>query len=120
MSKNGVCVIVFLYRYIFENEIERQIFSEYASLCWIHFQDFFFNKSRALSLISQWKSQCYGITNYERVIPEKQRVYLSMDSGDTILFHPLLIHGSGPNNTNVSNHLRFFINGSYVVYSTNG
>lgn len=27
------------------------------------------------------------------------RVYLEMDAGDTVLFHPLLIHGSGANRT---------------------
>ncbi len=28
---------------------------------------------------------------------EAQRVYLEMDPGDTLLFHPLLVHGSGRN-----------------------
>lgn len=29
------------------------------------------------------------------------RVYLEMEQGDTIFFHPLLFHGSGPNITKV-------------------
>ena len=28
-----------------------------------------------------------------------KRVYLEMNAGDTVLFHPLLIHGSGANRT---------------------
>ena len=31
---------------------------------------------------------------------DDQRVYLEMDAGDTVFFHPLLIHGSGRNRTN--------------------
>jgi len=31
--------------------------------------------------------------------PDPQRVYLEMNAGDTVFFHPLLIHGSGANRT---------------------
>ncbi|OQR68287.1 phytanoyl-CoA dioxygenase, partial [Tropilaelaps mercedesae] len=39
----------------------------------------------------------HGIKNFEEVIGK--RVYFEMDAGDTVLFHPLLIHGSGANRT---------------------
>ncbi len=32
-------------------------------------------------------------------VKDEERVYAEMDAGDTIFFHPLLIHGSGPNLT---------------------
>merc|ERR1711863_171873 len=38
-------------------------------------------------------------TAMERV-EEKPRLKLCMNKGDTVFFHPLLIHGSGTNNTN--------------------
>ena len=39
----------------------------------------------------------HGIKDYD---PEKMdRVHLKMEAGDTVLFHPLLIHGSGMNRT---------------------
>ncbi|KPJ20097.1 Phytanoyl-CoA dioxygenase, peroxisomal [Papilio machaon] len=38
----------------------------------------------------------YGVRD-ESAAPEEQRVHLPMDPGDTVFFHPLLIHGSGPN-----------------------
>jgi len=31
------------------------------------------------------------------------RVHLTMDKGDTVFFHPILIHGSGANRTQVTN-----------------
>lgn len=31
------------------------------------------------------------------------KVHLVMDKGDTVFFHPILLHGSGPNRTKVSN-----------------
>ena len=37
----------------------------------------------------------YGITN----TPEEDRIYLETKPGETVLFHPLLIHGSGKNQT---------------------
>lgn len=30
-----------------------------------------------------------------------KKVYLEMDKGDTVFFHPLLVHGSGVNKTQV-------------------
>uniref|UniRef100_A0A1I7SIC9 phytanoyl-CoA dioxygenase n=1 Tax=Bursaphelenchus xylophilus TaxID=6326 RepID=A0A1I7SIC9_BURXY len=38
----------------------------------------------------------YGIQDYD---PNCPRVYVEMDAGDTVFFHPLLIHGSGANRT---------------------
>lgn len=39
----------------------------------------------------------HGIKNYN---PEKDhRVYIEMEEGDTIFFHPILVHGSGSNKT---------------------
>lgn len=31
----------------------------------------------------------------------RKKVYLEMDKGDTVFFHPLLVHGSGVNKTQV-------------------
>uniref|UniRef100_A0A0N5A5K1 phytanoyl-CoA dioxygenase n=1 Tax=Parastrongyloides trichosuri TaxID=131310 RepID=A0A0N5A5K1_PARTI len=39
----------------------------------------------------------HGIQNYN---PETPRLHLEMECGDTVFFHPLLIHGSGTNRTN--------------------
>jgi len=36
----------------------------------------------------------HGIQNYD---PSQERVHLLMEEGDTVFFHPLLIHGSGAN-----------------------
>ncbi|XP_026887881.1 phytanoyl-CoA dioxygenase, peroxisomal [Electrophorus electricus] len=38
----------------------------------------------------------HGIQNFE---PSHARVYVEMEKGDTLFFHPLLIHGSGMNKT---------------------
>jgi len=38
----------------------------------------------------------YGIMDYD---PSQYRVHLEMEAGDTVFFHPLLIHGSGMNRT---------------------
>lgn len=38
----------------------------------------------------------HGIHDYS---PEHPRVHLEMEAGDTVFFHPLLIHGSGTNKT---------------------
>lgn len=38
----------------------------------------------------------HGIMDYD---PSYPRVHLEMEAGDTVLFHPLLIHGSGTNRT---------------------
>lgn len=39
----------------------------------------------------------HGIVGYDNY----QKKYLDMNPGDTVLFHPLLIHGSGPNTSQV-------------------
>lgn len=39
----------------------------------------------------------HGITGYD----SEEKKYLNMNPGDTVLFHPLLIHGSGPNTSQV-------------------
>ncbi|KAI6225221.1 hypothetical protein M3Y99_01366900 [Aphelenchoides fujianensis] len=39
----------------------------------------------------------HGIQDYDPSIP---RIHLEMNAGDTVFFHPLLIHGSGANRTN--------------------
>ncbi len=38
----------------------------------------------------------HGIHDFD---PEAPRVHLEMETGDTVFFHPLLIHGSGMNKT---------------------
>ena len=38
----------------------------------------------------------HGIRDYD---PSLKRVHLEMEAGDTVFFHPLLIHGSGMNRT---------------------
>lgn len=38
----------------------------------------------------------HGVTDFD---PNAPRVHLPMDTGDTVFFHPLLIHGSGMNKT---------------------
>ena len=38
----------------------------------------------------------HGIQNYD---PSSPRLHLEMEAGDTVFFHPLLIHGSGMNRT---------------------
>ncbi|XP_053620334.1 phytanoyl-CoA dioxygenase, peroxisomal-like [Plodia interpunctella] len=43
------------------------------------------------------KKMYHGILNEEALAPESKRVHLEMSPGDTVFFHPLLIHGSGPN-----------------------
>ena len=40
----------------------------------------------------------YGIQNMTDEMKERL-VHLEMDTGDTVLFHPILIHGSGANRT---------------------
>ena len=39
----------------------------------------------------------YGIEGLDR----EQRVHVEMDSGDTLFFHPLLVHGSGSNRSGI-------------------
>jgi len=38
----------------------------------------------------------HGIQKYD---PNKEKIHLEMQTGDTVFFHPLLIHGSGTNRT---------------------
>ena len=38
----------------------------------------------------------HGVRDYN---PDMPRVHLEMEAGDTVFFHPLLIHGSGANRT---------------------
>lgn len=38
----------------------------------------------------------HGIQSFD---PNKERIHLEMQTGDTVFFHPLLIHGSGMNRT---------------------
>ncbi len=38
----------------------------------------------------------HGIQDYD---PKAELVHLSMEEGDTVFFHPLIIHGSGANKT---------------------
>jgi phytanoyl-CoA hydroxylase len=39
----------------------------------------------------------HGIVDFD---PERnERVWVEMDEGDTVFFHPLLVHGSGANRT---------------------
>lgn len=40
----------------------------------------------------------HGILNYTG---DENHIYLDMNSGDTVFFHPLLYHGSGMNRTNI-------------------
>lgn len=39
----------------------------------------------------------HGVKGYD----DHPAVYLEMNKGDTVFFHPLLLHGSGPNLTKV-------------------
>jgi phytanoyl-CoA hydroxylase len=39
----------------------------------------------------------YGIQDYD--IGKANLVHLEMEKGDTVFFHPILIHGSGANRT---------------------
>ena len=48
-----------------------------------------------------------GIKNYT---PADERIHLPMEEGDTVFFHPLLIHGSGMNRTQGFRKVGFIIN----------
>ncbi|XP_077294009.1 phytanoyl-CoA dioxygenase, peroxisomal-like [Arctopsyche grandis] len=41
----------------------------------------------------------HGIQNEFEIAPESERVYVPMEKGDTVFFHPIMVHGSGPNTT---------------------
>ncbi|XP_026315917.1 probable phytanoyl-CoA dioxygenase [Hyposmocoma kahamanoa] len=47
----------------------------------------------------QNKPLYHGILEEDSAAPMNKRVHLDMSPGDTVLFHPLLVHGSGPNVT---------------------
>lgn len=47
----------------------------------------------------QNKALYHGIPDEDTVAPMSKRVHLDMSPGDTVFFHPLLVHGSGPNLT---------------------
>ena len=51
----------------------------------------------------------HGVRDYDKSSP---RVHLEMEAGDTVFFHPLLIHGSGMNRTSGFRKVR-----SYDVFS---
>ena len=38
----------------------------------------------------------HGVKSYT---PDQERVWLEMEEGDTVFFHPILLHGSGMNRT---------------------
>lgn len=42
----------------------------------------------------------------------RRKVFLEMDKGDTVFFHPLLFHGSGINKTQVNEI--FYFNSEYL------
>ncbi|XP_063373308.1 serpin B6-like [Cydia amplana] len=53
----------------------------------------------------------HGILDEAGTAPEQKRVCLEMSPGDTVFFHPLLVHGSGPN---VSKRYRKAITAHYA------
>ena len=55
----------------------------------------------------------HGITNFD---PSANMVHLVMEPGDTVFFHPLLIHGSGMNRTNGFRKVRNFVNMHSTCY----
>lgn len=50
----------------------------------------------------------HGVRGYD----DHPAVYVEMNKGDTVFFHPLLIHGSGPNITTVN---QYFLQLIYFV-----
>lgn len=58
----------------------------------------------------------HGITELGADAP---RTHLEMEAGDTVLFHPLLIHGSGANRTAGYRKVRQFGSFSICVFVTN-
>ncbi len=46
-----------------------------------------------------WEDGVNKMYHGVRGMDEAQRVELHMDRGDTVFFHPLMVHGSGPNRT---------------------
>jgi ectoine hydroxylase-related dioxygenase (phytanoyl-CoA dioxygenase family) len=59
----------------------------------------------------------HGVVNYD---PEKNtRVWVEMNEGDTVFFHPLLLHGSGANRTDgfrkVTNTSHVLLNSGFLM-----
>ena len=58
----------------------------------------------------------HGIKNFD---PSAERIHLEMEAGDTVFFHPILIHGSGTNRTNgfrkVTSIIRHEISGDKIT-----
>jgi phytanoyl-CoA hydroxylase len=48
----------------------------------------------------EWEYVNFGYFGATRVDLLEQRVHLEMQPGDTVFFHPLLLHGSGRNRSN--------------------
>lgn len=53
----------------------------------------------------------YGITELDENNMDR-RVHLEMEAGDTVFFHPLLIHGSGANRTS---GFRKVLNSRFII-----
>jgi phytanoyl-CoA hydroxylase len=47
----------------------------------------------------EWEWVNFLYVGAKGVGPDTQRVHLEMEPGDTVFFHPLLLHGSGQNRT---------------------
>jgi phytanoyl-CoA hydroxylase len=48
----------------------------------------------------------HGIQKFD---PDKERIHVAMQIGDTVFFHPLLIHGSGTNRTSGFRKVNFYL-----------
>jgi hypothetical protein len=45
-----------------------------------------------------------------------KKVHVVMEKGDTVFFHPVLLHGSGPNCTKVKSSMQFLFVDVHVIY----
>ena len=53
----------------------------------------------------------HGVKDFD---PEKNdRIWVEMDAGDTVFFHPILLHGSGANTTSGFRKVNITVN--YIV-----
>jgi phytanoyl-CoA hydroxylase len=41
----------------------------------------------------------HGVVGEKELMRHEKLFYLEMEAGDTVFFHPILLHGSGPNTT---------------------
>lgn len=57
----------------------------------------------------------HGIMDFD---PAAKRVHLEMEAGDTVFFHPLLIHGSGMNRTDGFRKVRLLAFKKDFIYLT--